>query len=448
MTRKFFGTDGVRGRANVEPMTAATTLNLAMAAANVFARPGGHNTVVIGKDTRLSGYMIESAMQAGFTAMGMDVVLTGPIPTPAIAMMTRSLRADLGVVISASHNPAVDNGVKLFGPDGYKLSDEIEAEIEARMQNAAANLPDAERLGRARRPNDSTGRYVEYAKGAFPRGLSLGGMRIVVDCANGAGYKAGPAAFWELGAEVIPMGAEPNGTNINEGCGATHPERMAQEVQRSRADLGVAFDGDGDRVQLVDEKGAVVDGDQVLALIAEEAADRGTLKGGGVVATQMSNLGLERHLAKRDLTLARTNVGDRYVVEHMRAHGFNVGGEQSGHIVLSDFSTTGDGLIAGLQAAAAVAMAGRPASETLHRFRPMPQLLKNVRYEGPMPLEMPSVEKAIEDAEARLHNVGRLLIRKSGTEPLIRVMAEGEDHDLVNTIVDDLVDVIAATQQA
>ncbi len=448
MSREFFGTDGVRGQANQEPMTAETVLKLAMAAANVFSRPGGHNTVVIGKDTRLSGYMLEAAMVAGFTAMGMDVVLTGPIPTPAIAMMTRSLRADLGVVISASHNAYQDNGVKLFGPDGYKLSDEIEAEIEDQLARHSAILPPAGRLGRARRADDSIGRYVEYAKGAFPRGLSLGGMRIVIDCAHGAGYRAAPAALWELGAEVISIGVSPNGVNINDRCGATHPEALREAVLTHRADLGVALDGDADRVQLVDEKGSIVDGDQLLAVIAEGAKADGRLRGGGVVATQMSNLGLERYLERRGLTLARTQVGDRYVVEHMRAHGFNVGGEQSGHLVLSDFTTTGDGLIAGLQAAAAITTSNKPASEVLHRFEPMPQVLKNVRYEGAMPLEMASVQKAVQDAEARLQEVGRLLIRKSGTEPLIRVMAEGDDPAIVSNVVDELVGIIAATQKA
>jgi len=446
MTRKLFGTDGIRGRANQEPMTAMTALRLAMAAADVFARKGGHNSVVIGKDTRLSGYMLESAMLSGFTAMGMDVVLTGPIPTPAIAMMTRSLRADLGVVISASHNHAEDNGVKLFGPDGYKLSDEIEAEIEARMDGIEKRLPPAHRIGRARRPDDSTGRYVEYAKGAFPRGLSLGGMRVVVDSANGAGHRTAPAAFWELGAEVIKIGDQPNGLNINENCGATHPEQLQAAVKLHRADLGVALDGDADRVQLVDEKGAIVDGDQLLALIAASAASAGTLRGGGVVATLMSNLGLERHLAEIGLSLVRTNIGDRYVVEHMRAHGYNVGGEQSGHIVLSDYTTTGDGLIAGLQAAAAVKLADKPASQVLHRFEPLPQVLKNVRFEGEPPLAVDSVKSAIEDAEARLGDKGRLLIRKSGTEPLIRVMAEGEDQRLIDDVVDTLIAAVEDTQ--
>jgi len=448
MNRNFFGTDGVRGRANVEPITAASTLRLAMAAASIFAQPGGHNTVVIGKDTRLSGYMIESAMLAGFTAMGMDVVLTGPIPTPAIAMMTRSLRADLGVMISASHNVATDNGVKLFGPDGYKLSDEVEAEIEARMATVDNHLPKAERLGRARRPEDAVGRYVEFAKGAFPRGLSLNGMRIVIDCAHGAGYKAAPAAFWELGAEVIPIAVQPNGNNINDRCGATHPEPLREAVLSHRADLGVALDGDADRVQLIDDRGAIIDGDQLLALIAETAAKQDKLRGGGVVATQMSNLGLERHLAKCGLTLARTKVGDRYVVEHMRANGFNIGGEQSGHIVLSDYSTTGDGLIAGLQAAAAIMVSGKPSSEVLNRFVPTPQILKNIRYEGALPLEMVTVQKAVAEAEKRLLDIGRLLIRKSGTEPLIRVMAEGEDSKLILEVVDELVDTISRTQAA
>lgn len=446
MSRQFFGTDGIRGRANEEPITAATTLKLAMAAADVLARPGGHNAVVIGKDTRLSGYMIEAAMQAGFSAMGMDVILTGPIPTPAIAMLTRSLRADLGVVISASHNPASDNGVKFFGADGYKLSDEIESEIEARMANGGMTPPPAEGMGRVRRQDDAVGRYVEYAKSAFPRGLRLDGMRIVVDCANGAGYRAAPAAFWELGAEAIEIFASPDGSNINENCGATSTARLQTEVIERRADLGVALDGDGDRVQLVDETGAKIDGDQLLAVIAERSLEASTLKGGGVVATVMSNLGLERRLAGLGLSLVRTKVGDRYVVEHMRAHGFNVGGEQSGHIVLSDFATTGDGLIAGLQAAAAIRMAERPASEVLHRFDPLPQTLKNVRFEGAPPLDHAAVKQAIADAEARLANVGRLLIRKSGTEPLIRVMAEGEDAEMIDEVVDGLVDVISGAQ--
>ena len=442
MSRKLFGTDGVRGRANVEPMTGETALRLAMAAASVFAHPGGQNTVVIGKDTRLSGYMMESAMLAGFTAMGMDVVVTGPIPTPAIAMLTRSLRADLGVVLSASHNPATDTGIKFFGPDGYKLSDEIEAKIEAQLDTSAKNLAPSEQLGRARHPEDLTGRYVEYAKSAFPRGLTLNGMRIVIDCANGAGYKAAPAAFWELGAEIIVIGNKPNGLNINENCGATHPSNLAEEVLRQRADLGVALDGDADRVQLVDEKGSLVDGDQLLAVIADSASAAGTLRGGGIVATLMSNLGLEQHLAEQGLVLERTQIGDRYVVEHMRSNKFNIGGEQSGHIVLSDFTTTGDGLIAGLQAAAAIQQANRPASEVLHRFIPTPQILKNVRYEGNEPLELATVKEAIRDAENRLSKKGRLLIRKSGTEPLIRVMAEGEDKKLISEVVEELADTI------
>ncbi len=423
-------------------MTGETALRLAMAAASVFAHPGGQNTVVIGKDTRLSGYMMESAMLAGFTAMGMDVVVTGPIPTPAIAMLTRSLRADLGVVLSASHNPATDTGIKFFGPDGYKLSDEIEAKIEAQLDTSAKNLAPSEQLGRARHPEDLTGRYVEYAKSAFPRGLTLNGMRIVIDCANGAGYKAAPAAFWELGAEIIVIGNKPNGLNINENCGATHPSNLAEEVLRQRADLGVALDGDADRVQLVDEKGSLVDGDQLLAVIADSASAAGTLRGGGIVATLMSNLGLEQHLAEQGLVLERTQIGDRYVVEHMRSNKFNIGGEQSGHIVLSDFTTTGDGLIAGLQAAAAIQQANRPASEVLHRFIPTPQILKNVRYEGNEPLELATVKEAIRDAENRLSKKGRLLIRKSGTEPLIRVMAEGEDKKLISEIVEELADTI------
>jgi phosphoglucosamine mutase len=448
MPRKLFGTDGVRGRANLEPMTAQTALKLAMAAAKVFVHPGRQNTVVIGKDTRLSGYMMESAMLAGFTAMGMDVVATGPIPTPAIAMLTRSLRADLGVVLSASHNPATDTGVKFFGPDGYKLSDEIEVQIESNIESAAKDLAPAEELGRARHPEDLTGRYVEYAKSAFPRGLRLNGLRIVIDCANGAGYKAAPAAFWELGAEVVTIGNKPNGTNINENCGATNPKTLIEEVLRQRADFGVALDGDADRVQLIDEKGSLIDGDQLLALISDSAKTAGTLRGGGVVATLMSNLGLERYLEGQGLHLARTQIGDRYVVEHMRSHDFNVGGEQSGHIVLSDYTTTGDGLIAGLQAAAAIQKANRPASEVLHRFTPMPQILKNVRYQGEVPLMLAHVKKAIKQAETQLKQSGRLLIRKSGTEPLIRVMAEGEDLELIKTVVEELVSIIEETQQA
>jgi len=450
MSRKYFGTDGIRGRANTPPMTAEVAMRVGMAAGKHFTRGDHRHRVVIGKDTRLSGYMIEPALAAGFTSMGMDVIMVGPMPTPAVAILTRSLRADLGVMISASHNPYQDNGIKLFGPDGYKLSDEIELEIEARMDNGYADhLVPAEALGRAQRLENSVGRYIEYAKHTFPKQLSLDGFKIVVDCANGAAYKAAPAVLWELGAEVIPIGVNPNGTNINDGCGSTAPEKVCAKVVEEGANIGIALDGDADRVLIADEKGQLIDGDQLMALIANYWNMTEKLKGGGVVATVMSNLGLERYLNSIGLDLARTKVGDRYVVERMREGGFNIGGEQSGHIVLSDFATTGDGIIAALQVLAVMTRAGKPVSEASRMFTPLPQVLKNVRYQpGQDPLSIDQVQKAINDGEQRLNGHGRVLIRKSGTEPLIRVMAEGEDESLVTTVVDDIVSVVTEAGKA
>jgi phosphoglucosamine mutase len=438
MTRKLFGTDGIRGTANTEPMTAETALKVALATGARFRRGEHRHLVVIGKDTRLSGYMVEPALTAGFIAMGMDVVLVGPLPTPAIAMLTRSMRADLGVMISASHNPYQDNGIKLFGPDGYKLSDEIEAAIEETMENGIEERAAPGQLGRAKRLDDAGGRYIEFVKSTLPRRLRLDGLRIVVDCANGAAYKVAPTVLHELGAEVFPVGVAPDGLNINRECGATSPKAMQDEVIARRADIGLALDGDADRLIVADEKGKIVDGDQLMALLAGTLQSSGTLAGGGIVATVMSNLGLERYVGGLGLALHRTPVGDRYVLERMRSDGCNVGGEQSGHIILSDHSTTGDGLIAALQVLAAVVEAGKPASEACHLFEPVPQLLKNVRYTGTAPLETKVVKAAIADAERRLGSGGRLLIRKSGTEPVVRVMAEGEDKALVKSVVDDV----------
>lgn len=443
MTRKFFGTDGVRGTANIEPMTAATALRLAMAAGRHFRRGDHRHRVVIGKDTRLSGYMIEPALTAGFVSMGMDVTLVGPMPTPAVAMLTRSLRADLGVVISASHNPYSDNGLKFFGPNGCKLSDEIEGVIEKHMESGvAAHLATPEGLGRAMRLDDAPGRYIEFAKNTFPKGLRLDGLKVVVDCAQGAAYNVAPTVLWELGADLVPMSVAPDGFNINTGCGAAHPDAMCAAVVAHGADLGLALDGDADRVVMADEDGKLIDGDQLMALIAEYWGHNNRLKGGGVVATVMSNLGLERYIESLGLELIRTQVGDRYVVEHMRAHGYNVGGEQSGHIVLSDYMTTGDGLIAALQVLSVVVKSGRPASEVARLFEPVPQLLRNVPVNGGSPLEAQKVIRAVEDGEARLANCGRLLIRPSGTEPLVRVMAEGDDESLIGEVVDSIVDAI------
>ena len=443
MVRKLFGTDGIRGTANIEPMTAETALRVAMAAGRYFRRGDHRHLVVIGKDTRLSGYMLEPALTAGFTAMGMDVVLVGPLPTPAVAMLTRSLRADLGVVISASHNPYQDNGLKLFGPDGYKLSDAIEIAIEGFVRDGVAEDAAApDKLGRAKRLDDAQGRYIEFVKSTFPKGLRLDGLRIVVDCAYGAAYKVAPTVLWELGADVIPLAVEPDGFNINRNCGATAVGTMCEKVVESQAHLGIALDGDADRVVMADETGAVLDGDQLMALVADYWNRGNRLRGGGVVATVMSNLGLERYLADRALTMVRTRVGDRYVVEHMRAEGFNVGGEQSGHIVLSDYATTGDGLIAALQVLAVIVESAEPASVVCQVFEPLPQLLRNVPLSGGQPLSNANVRKAISDAETRLGNKGRLLIRPSGTEPLIRVMAEGEDEVLVGRVVDSIVEAI------
>ena len=444
MTRKFFGTDGIRGLTNSPPMTAVTALKVGQAAGAHFVRGDHRHRVVIGKDTRLSGYMMESALVAGFCSVGMDVVLLGPMPTPAVAMLTHSMRADLGVMISASHNPFQDNGIKLFGPDGYKLSDEDELAIEARLDSPPELAP-PEMIGRAKRIDDARGRYVHFAKSTFPDRLRLDGLKIVIDCANGAAYHVAPEALWELGAEVIALGVSPDGLNINDGCGSTHPELLQQTVVASGADIGLALDGDADRLIVVDEAGRIIDGDQLMALIALGLHARGELRGEGVVATVMSNLGLERKLGDSGLKLLRTAVGDRYVLEEMRRTGCNVGGEQSGHIILADHATTGDGLVAGLQVLAALVEAKSPASELLHQFEPLPQLLKNVRFNGASePLEADSVRQRIAAAEAELGGRGRLVIRKSGTEPLIRVMAEGDDPALVERLVDDICEAVQA----
>lgn len=437
--RRLFGTDGIRGTANSDPMTAETALRLGQAAGLRFVRGNHRHQVVIGKDTRLSGYMIEPALVAGFIGAGMDVTLVGPLPTPAIAMLTRSLRADLGVMISASHNAFEDNGIKLFGPDGFKLSDEAEAEIESLMaSDLSGRLAAPGALGRADRLNDAAGRYIEAAKATFPRGLTLDGLRIVVDCANGAAYKVAPKVLWELGATIIPLGVAPDGFNINRGCGSTVPGYLCAQVVEHRADLGLALDGDADRLLLSDERGELVDGDQILALIARSWGRAGRLRGDGVVATVMSNLGLERFLAGEGLALHRTKVGDRYVVEQMRARGINLGGEQSGHMILSDYATTGDGLIAALQVLAVLVERGRPASEACSLFTPLPQKLQSVRFAGRSPLQHPSVKAAVAEAEAALGVSGRLLLRESGTEPVVRVMAEGEDEALVSRLVSEL----------
>lgn len=442
MTRKMFGTDGVRGLANKEPITPQTVLRLAMAVGQRFRRGDHRHLVVIGKDTRLSGYLLEPALTAGFVSMGMDVVLVGPLPTPAVAVLTRSLRADLGVVISASHNPYFDNGIKLFGPDGYKLSDEEEAEIERLMDSTELEPADSADLGRARRLDDAQGRYIEYAKQTFPRGLRLDGLRIVVDCANGAAYKVAPTVLWELGADVVSIGVAPDGTNINQNCGATAPQTMSERVVATGADLGIALDGDADRVIVCDEHGVVIDGDQLMALIAGEwhAADR--LRGGGVVATVMSNLGFERHLGGMGLELVRTSVGDRYVVEKMREGDYNLGGEQSGHLIMSDYGTTGDGLIAALQVLGALVTRNAAASEVCRVFETLPQLLRNVRFGGGAPLDEKLVQEAIAEGESVLGTAGRLVIRKSGTEPVIRVMAQGDDESLVGSVVAGIVGAI------
>ena len=442
MTRKYFGTDGIRGRVNGEKMNAETALRLGMAAGQYFRRGEHRHRVVIGKDTRLSGYMIEPALVAGFTSMGMDVFLFGPIPTPAVAFLARSLRADLGVMISASHNAFEDNGIKLFGPDGFKLSDAIEQKIEKLMDAPADDLVPSAELGRAKRIDDSQARYIEFAKRTFPKHLTLEGIKLVIDCANGAAYKVAPTALWELGADVISMGVSPDGVNINKGCGSTDTAVLAERVRETRADIGIALDGDADRLIIVDENGTVIDGDQIMGLVARDWQSRDLLSAPGIVTTVMSNLGLERHLQDNGLSMARTQVGDRYVVEHMRQHGFNLGGEQSGHMVMSDFSTTGDGLIAALQVLAVMKKTDKPVSDLCRVFTPVPQILENVRFSSGAPLEHDDVKAIIAACEVKLGNQGRLLIRKSGTEPLIRVMAEGDDAALVQQLVSEIVDTI------
>ncbi|WP_299632616.1 phosphoglucosamine mutase [uncultured Roseobacter sp.] len=441
---KLFGTDGVRGTANAHPMTAEMALRIGAAVGRYFSRDRSSvHRVVIGKDTRLSGYMFENALTAGLTSTGMNVLLLGPVPTPAVGLLTRSMRADLGVMISASHNPAVDNGIKFFGPDGYKLSDQMEAEIEALINDGVAPI-EAENIGRAKRIDDGRFRYIERVKSSFPRQMRLDGLKVVVDCANGAAYRVAPEALWELGATVIPVGVAPNGHNINDACGSTHPEMAAETVVSHGADVGICLDGDADRVILLDQNGKVGDGDQFMALMAARWAAEERLENNALVATVMSNLGLEHFLAGQGVRLERTAVGDRYVVERMRSGGFNLGGEQSGHIVMSDYATTGDGLMAGLQFLAEMVRSGKPASELLHNFDPVPQLLKNVRFAaGQTPLEEARVKKAIAQAEADLAGSGRLLIRKSGTEPLVRVMAEHEDAALMERAVDSVVEAVA-----
>ena len=435
MGRKFFGTDGIRGRTNAGVMTAATAMKVGQAAGTYFQRGEHRHRVVIGKDTRLSGYMLENAMTAGFTSVGMDVVLLGPMPTPAIALLTREMRADVGVMISASHNPFEDNGIKLFGPDGFKLSDEDELAIEAMLEDDLP-LAAAEEVGRARRIDDARGRYIHAVKASLPHDVRLDGLRIVLDCANGAAYQVAPSVLWELGAEVIAIGVEPNGKNINLGVGSTHLDAIKAKVREVRADIGIVLDGDADRLIVVDEKSHTVDGDQIMALIGSRLAAQGQLRGGGVVATVMSNLGLERFLKSRGIELVRTAVGDRHVLEKMREGGYNVGGEQSGHMILTDHSTTGDGTIAALQVLAALVASGKPASETLHLFDPVPQILRNVRFAGGKPLEHETVKAVIAEAEAELAGKGRLVIRPSGTEPVIRVMAEGDDANQVAAVVE------------
>jgi phosphoglucosamine mutase len=448
MTRKLFGTDGIRGTANSEPMTPETALKVAMAVGECFRNGTHKHLVVIGKDTRLSGYMLEPALTAGFVTMGMDVVLIGPLPTPAIAMLTRSLRADIGVMLSASHNPYADNGIKLFGRDGYKLSDELELKIEETLGKGRFHRAAPGELGRAKRLEDAGGRYIEFVKQSFPKGLRLDGLRVVVDCAHGAAYKVAPTVLWELGAEVFPIAVAPDGLNINRECGALAPEQMRREVLARRADIGIALDGDADRLIVADEGGVILDGDQLMALIATSLARNGRLAGGALVATIMSNLGLERCLGTRGIGLHRTAVGDRYVVEKMRSLGCNLGGEQSGHIILSDYATTGDGLIAALQVMAAIVETGKRASEVCRVFEPIPQLLRNVGFSNGQPLESRRVRQAIAHSEARLGAAGRLVIRNSGTEPVIRVMAQGEDEDLLASVVDAICGEILAAARS
>ena len=444
--RRYFGTDGIRGRANSHPMTPEVALRVGLAAGRLFmSSDDRRHLVVIGKDTRLSGYMIEPALVAGFASAGMDVLTFGPLPTPGVAMMTRSMRADIGVMISASHNAYLDNGIKLFGPDGYKLSDAVELKIESMMDQALdEGLAPPDKLGRVKRIDDSQARYIEIAKASFPKGLSLQGLRIAIDCANGAGYKVAPTTLYELGAEVFAVGVEPNGLNINKDCGSTYPQALAEAVRHHKAHIGIALDGDADRVIICDETGRIIDGDQIMAMVALDWAKRGLLVGGGVVATVMSNLGMERALNAAGLTLERTKVGDRYVMERMRAGGFNIGGEQSGHIILHDHATTGDGLMSALQVLAVLVESGRAMSDLARQFEPVPQLLENVRFTSGKPLQDAGVKAAIAEAEARLAGTGRLLVRPSGTEKLIRVMAEGDDEGLVRSVVADVVAAVKA----
>ena len=439
MARKYFGTDGIRGLANGDKLTPELALKVGMAAGLKFVRGDHRNRVVIGKDTRRSGYMIENALAAGFTAVGMDVYFLGPMPTPAVAMLTRSLRADLGVMISASHNPFEDNGIKMFRPDGFKLSDEVEADIEDLVDSdLSARLTKGEKIGRAHRDEAAQTRYIEYAKRTLPKNIDLSGLRVVIDCANGAAYKVAPVALWELGAEVFAIGVEPDGFNINDKVGSTAPDALRAKVKEVRADIGIALDGDADRVIIVDEHGEVVDGDQLMAVIAQSWHARGGLRGGGIVATVMSNLGLERYLTTLGLSLERTQVGDRYVLESMRAKGFNVGGEQSGHIILSDFTTTGDGLVAALQLLAVAKEAGLAVSEVCRRFERVPQRLTSIRYKAGKPLDHKLVVQVIAESRDRLGTEGRLVIRESGTEPVIRVMAESDDAGLVDAVVEQI----------
>ncbi|WP_379922524.1 phosphoglucosamine mutase [Erythrobacter sp. R86502] len=443
MARRLFGTDGIRGRTNAGVMTAATAMKVGQAAGRHFVRGAHRHRVVIGKDTRLSGYMMESALVAGFTSVGIDVIMTGPLPTPAIALLTREMRADLGVMISASHNLFADNGIKLFGPDGFKLSDAAEGEIERLMETDIPLAP-AELIGRARRIEDARGRYIHAVKQSVASEIRFDGLKVVVDCANGAAYQVTPSAIWELGADVVALGVSPNGININDGVGSTAISALQARVVEEGADIGIALDGDADRLIVVDEKGRAVDGDQIMGLIAGRMQDRGSLRGGGIVATVMSNLGLERYLEGRGLTLERARVGDRYVLEAMKAGGYNVGGEQSGHMIMLDHGTTGDGTVAALRVLASLVRSGKPASELLHVFDPVPQLLKNVRYEGGKPLENAAVQAVIADAEAALSGKGRLVIRPSGTEPVIRVMAEGDDQQQVEQVVDAICEAVHA----
>ena len=443
MVRRYFGTDGIRGLAN-RVITPELALKVGQAAGLIFRNGEHRHRVLIGKDTRLSGYMIENAMVAGFTSVGMDVLLTGPIPTPAVGMLARSMRADLGVMISASHNPYDDNGIKLFGPDGYKLSDDVESKIEELIDSdLSKQLAKSADLGRAKRIDGVQDRYIEFAKLTLPKAVSLEGLRIVIDCANGAAYKVAPGTLWELGADVISIGAEPDGFNINKECGSTDLAALSRKVREMRADIGIALDGDADRVMIVDERGHVVDGDQLLAVIAESWKQDGRLQRPGVVSTVMSNLGLERYLGGLGIELVRTPVGDRYVLEQMRAHGYNIGGEPSGHIILSDYTTTGDGFIAALQVLAVVKRGDKPVSELCHRFEPLPQILKNVRYQTGKPMESAAVRSAIASAEKKLGRGGRLIVRPSGTEPVIRVMGEGDDRNLVESVVDDVVEALS-----